>query len=56
MTKDQQLWAGGTLFDLNGKVLGKLPGGAGGHGMAVSGSGDIYVAQLSGAVQKFIKK
>jgi len=56
MTKDQHLWAGGTLFDLDGKVLGKLPGSAGGHGMTVSDSGDIYVAQLSGIVEKFIKK
>lgn len=56
ITKEQQLWGGGTLFDLDGKVLGELPGRAGGHGMAVADSGDIYVAQLSGVVQKFIKK
>ena len=45
---------GGTLFDLDGKILGKLPGGVGGHGVTVADSGDIYVAQLSGDVQKFI--
>jgi DNA-binding beta-propeller fold protein YncE len=56
ITKEQRLWGGGTLFDLDGKVLGKLPGGTGGHGVAVADSGDIYVAQLSGVVQKFIKE
>jgi len=56
LTKEQQLWGGGTLFDLDGKVLGKLPGGVGGHGVTVAASGDIYVAQLSGVVQKFIKE
>jgi DNA-binding beta-propeller fold protein YncE len=56
LTKEQQLWGGGTLFDLDGKVLGKLPGGVGGHGVTVAASGDVYVAQLSGVVQKFIKE
>ncbi len=56
MTKDQHLWAGGTLFDLDGKVLGKLPGPGGGHGTAVTSSGDVYIAQLSGKVQKFVKQ
>ena len=56
MTKDQHLWAGGMLFDLDGKILGKLPGTTGGHGMTVSESGDVYVAQLTGVVEKFVKK
>jgi NHL repeat len=60
ITKDQRIWTGGILRDLEGKVLGKLPtevGGAGGaHGIAVSDSGDIYVGQLSGVAQKFVKK
>jgi len=56
MTKDQQLWAGSTLYDLDGKILGKLPGTGGGHGAAVSDSGDVYIAQLSGKVQKFVKE
>jgi DNA-binding beta-propeller fold protein YncE len=58
MTKDQHLWAGGVLFDLEGKVVGKLPGGsaASGHGVAVSDSGDVYLAQLNGTVQKFVKQ
>jgi DNA-binding beta-propeller fold protein YncE len=56
MTKDQHIWAGGVLRDLEGKVLGALPGNPGGHGAAVSDSGDVYIAQLSGIVQKFIKQ
>ena len=58
MTKDQHIWAGGVLFDLQGKVVGRLPGSnaAGGHGVAVSDSGDVYLALLSGKVQKFVKQ
>jgi len=58
MTKDQRIWTGGILRDLNGKVLGQLsgPGTAGAHGVAVTDSGDIYLAQLSGVVQKFVEQ
>ena len=58
ITKDQKIWAGGVLRDLNGKVLGRLngPGIAGGHGVAVTDAGDVYIAQLSGVVQKFVKQ
>jgi DNA-binding beta-propeller fold protein YncE len=58
ITKDQHLWAGGVLLDLEGRVLARLPGAnaAGGHGVAVSDSGDVYLAQLTGKVQKFVKK
>ena len=58
LTKDQHIWAGGVLLDLQGKVVGRLPGAnaAGGHGVAVSDSGDVYLAQLSGVVQKFVKQ
>jgi len=58
ITKDQKIWTAGTLRDLDGKVLGKLPGPgiAGGHGVAVTDSGDVYLAQLSGVVQKFVKQ
>ena len=57
MTKDQHIWAGGVLLDLQGQVVARLPGAnaAGGHGVAVSDSGDVYLAQLSGVVQKFVK-
>jgi streptogramin lyase len=58
ITRDQRIWTGGVLRDLEGKVLGKVPGPgiAGGHGVAVSDSGEVYIAQLSGVVQKFVKQ
>jgi DNA-binding beta-propeller fold protein YncE len=55
MTKDQRLWASGTLRDLEGNVLAVLPEAAGAHGAAVNDGGDVYIAQLSGIVQKFVK-
>ena len=58
ITRDQRVWTGGTLRDLDGKVVGRLPGSgvAGAHGVAVTDSGDVYLAQLSGVVQKFVKQ
>ena len=56
ITKDQRIWTGGILRDLEGKILGGLPGATGAHGVAVTDSGDVYLAQLSGAVQKFVKQ
>jgi DNA-binding beta-propeller fold protein YncE len=58
MTKEQRIWAGGTLRDLDGKVVGRLPGPGteGAHGVAAADSGDVYLAQLSGVVQKFIQQ
>jgi len=58
MTKDQHLWAGGVLLNLDGQVMGRLPNvsAASGHGVAVTDSGDVYLAQLSGKVQKFVKQ
>lgn len=55
ITKDQRIWTGGVLRTLDGKVVGKLPMNPGGHGVAVTDSGDVYIAQLSGVVQKFVK-
>jgi len=37
-------------------TIGKLPGPGGGHGAAVSDSGDVYIAQLSGKIEKFVKE
>jgi len=55
ITQDQKLWAGGALFDLDGNLIGRLPGSsAGAHGMAANDSGDVYSAQLSGSVEKFV--
>jgi DNA-binding beta-propeller fold protein YncE len=56
ITADQRIWTGGVLRELDGRVVGSLPGNPGGHGVAVSESGDVYVAQLSGVVQKFVKQ
>lgn len=57
ITRDQRIWTGGVLRDLKGKVLGRLPGAglASGHGVAVTNFGDVYIAQLSGTVQKFVE-
>ncbi len=56
MTKDERIWAGATLRDLEGRILGRLSATAGGHGIAVTDSGDVYLAQLNGVVQKFVVK
>ena len=56
LTKDQRIWTGPVLRDLNGKVLGRLPDTTGAHGAAIADSGDVYLAQLSGIVQKFAKQ
>jgi DNA-binding beta-propeller fold protein YncE len=56
ITKDQRIWTGGVLRDLDGKVLAKLPDVAGHGGMAFTGSGEVYIAQLSGKVHKFVRQ
>ncbi|MBM3775680.1 MAG: hypothetical protein FJW37_11050 [Acidobacteria bacterium] len=53
---DQRIWSGGELRDLNGKVLAKIPEAQAAHGATVSDSGDVYVALLSGVVQKFVRQ
>ena len=55
MTSDQQIWTGGTLRSLEGRVLTTLLGGNGGHGMTQTPGGEVFVAQLAGQVQKFIE-
>jgi DNA-binding beta-propeller fold protein YncE len=55
ITKDQRIWTGGVLRELDGRIVGKLSV-TGAHGVAVSGNGDVYLAQLSGIVQKFVKQ
>ena len=54
INNNQRIWTGGVLRDLEGKVLATLPGNPGGHGVAFTDSGDVYIAQLSGVVQKFV--
>jgi DNA-binding beta-propeller fold protein YncE len=57
ITSDEHIWTGGTLRDLDGRILGRLPGTTGGaHGVAVSSDGAVYLAQLNGVVQKFVKQ
>jgi DNA-binding beta-propeller fold protein YncE len=55
MTRDQRLWAGATLYNLDGTVAGRLPqGDRGAHGIAVGPAGEVYLALLSGKLQKFV--
>jgi DNA-binding beta-propeller fold protein YncE len=56
ITRDQRIWTSGVLRDLNGKVIGGLPGADSSihGGIALSGD-DVYFALLNGAVQKFVK-
>lgn len=58
MAKDQKIWLGGTERDLDGKIIGKLPGesSTGCHGAAVADNGDVYLGLLSGKVEKFVKQ
>jgi DNA-binding beta-propeller fold protein YncE len=56
MTKDGRMVAGGVIRDLNGNVVTKLPDAQAAHGAAVDGAGNIYLAQLSGIVQKYVKQ
>ena len=56
ITKDQRIWTGGVLRQLDGTIVGNLPGNPGGHGVAVTDAGDVYIAQLTGVVQKFVEQ
>ena len=56
MTDDQHIWAGGVLRNLDGEIVARLPGAVGGHGTTVTESGDVFVAQLAGKVQKFVRE
>ncbi len=51
----QHLWTGGTLRTLAGEAMATLTGGNGGHGMTQTADGEVFVAQLAGRVQKFVK-
>lgn len=57
ITSDQRIWTGGVLRDLDGKEVAKLPAGVEtAHGIAAGEStGAVYVGQLNGAVQKFVR-
>ena len=55
ITKDQRIRTGGILRELDGTFVGKLSV-TGAHGVAIADSGDVYLVQLSGIVQKFVKQ
>jgi len=55
MTPDGRIWTGAVLRDVNGKAIGRLSEGGGAHGASVDAEGNVYLAQLSGVVQKFAK-
>jgi DNA-binding beta-propeller fold protein YncE len=54
LTRDGRIVTGSVVRDLNGAVVAKLPDAAPAHGAAVDAAGNIYLAQLSGIVQKFV--
>ena len=56
IVRDQGIWTGSVLRGFDGSVLGSLPDVAGAHGAAVDAAGNVYLAQLTGIVQKFIKR
>jgi len=56
MTNDQRIWTGGVLRNLDGEIVARLPGNVGGHGTTVTESGEVFIAQLVGKVQKFVKR
>ena len=56
LTAIQQIWAGGVLRELDGTVADELPGDVGGHGTTVAADGSVFVAQLGGSVQKFVRR
>jgi hypothetical protein len=56
MTGDGHIVTGNVVRDLTGTVVAKLGDAAIAHGVAVDAAGNIYLAQLSGIVQKFVKQ
>jgi DNA-binding beta-propeller fold protein YncE len=56
LTRDQQLWTGAVLRDLGGKPIEKLPASGNPHGMAVAPNGDVYLALLTGRVEKYVRQ
>jgi DNA-binding beta-propeller fold protein YncE len=54
MTGDGRIVTGAVVRDLKGNVVTKLPDAAAAHGAAVDAAGNIYLAQLTGIVQKFV--
>jgi DNA-binding beta-propeller fold protein YncE len=56
ITNDGHIVTGTVLRDLNGKVIGRFPDAQAAHGAAIDKAGSVYLAQLSGIVQKYVKQ
>ena len=56
MTGDGRMITGAVVRDLSGNVVVKLPEAQAAHGAAIDAAGSIYLAQLSGIVQKYVKQ
>ena len=54
MTGDGRIVTGAVVRDLKGNIVTKLPDAGAAHGAAVDAAGNIYLAQLTGVVQKFV--
>ena len=54
LTKDGRIVTGAVVRDLKGNVVAKLPDAGSAHGAAIDAAGSIYLAQLSGVVQKYV--
>jgi DNA-binding beta-propeller fold protein YncE len=55
MIPEGRIVTGAVVRDLKGNVVAKLPDAAPAHGAAVDAAGSIYLAQLTGVVQKFVR-
>ena len=55
MTGDGHIVTGAVVRDLNGTVVAKLPEAGAAHGAAMDAAGSIYLAQLTGVVQKYVR-
>jgi DNA-binding beta-propeller fold protein YncE len=55
ITKDQKIWTGGVLRELDGTVIGTLPD-VPNHGMTAAANGDVYFSKGGGVVLKFVKQ
>jgi DNA-binding beta-propeller fold protein YncE len=56
ITNDGNIVTGTVLRDLNGNVIGRFADAQAAHGAAVDKAGNVYLAQLSGIVQKYVKQ
>jgi DNA-binding beta-propeller fold protein YncE len=56
ITNDGNIVTGTVLRDLNGNVIGRFADAQAAHGAAVDKAGNVFLAQLSGIVQKYVKQ